>query len=86
MSKSSEWIVHALHGLKEFCKHNKIFAIEDFRRVHVEYGVPEPEHHNSWGALAATAQKEELIRPTGEYRPARSSRTHGHRVIVWEAV
>lgn len=82
----SDWMVFALYGLKEFCKTHRVFAIEEYRSACNDLNIPNPDHPNSWGALALAAKKLGLIRFTGEYRQARNSTAHARIVKIWEAI
>ncbi|MDR0250208.1 MAG: hypothetical protein LBI35_02690 [Burkholderiales bacterium] len=84
----NSWIDSALFHLRVFCRRHRgrIFAFEEFRQWAVSGNrLDEPRHHNSWGALASAASKERVVRPTGKFRRAVSSRTHGHPVRLWRA-
>lgn len=62
-----------------------LFAMEDARAYMAACGLPEPHHHNCWGALPQQAVAAGLpIRRTDLTRPAHSPRTHHHPVNLWE--
>lgn len=90
-NEGKEWLERALSELRTFCSimktRKETFAFEQFRAWAVEFsGMPEPFHHNAWGAVPAHAVRAGLIEFTGQYRPAKSARTHGHPVKVWRTV
>jgi len=60
------------------------FALEDFR-FHIEQYFEElvPPSPNAWGAISRLGVNRGIIRPTREYRPARSPGTHGHPVRTY---
>lgn len=63
------------------------FAMEDFRAYADACNHPEPHTHYVWGSLPAFLIKEGCqIRKTDHYRKAKSPRTHGHPVPLWEVV
>jgi hypothetical protein len=56
---------------------------EEIRHYATELGLPEPPSPNAWGAIALHLSKSKKIVKTGEYRNARSVRSHAHTFAVW---
>ena len=53
-------------------------------RLYAEcHGFPPPPSPNAWGAIAMGLSRKELIVKTGEYRKAKSLRSHAHAFPVW---
>jgi len=80
----SNWMTAALVLLEKFCQQHlgMEFAFEDYRAFALSRGLRRPHVHQVWGSLASMGQRMGLYEPTGEYRTARSIRTHGHLVLV----
>lgn len=63
------------------------FAMEDFRAYADACNHPSPHKHNVWGALPSVFLKAGArIKKTDSYRKAKSPRTHGHPVPLWEVL
>ena len=71
-------VVQKVHGGE------RILA-EAWRTTCEEHGV-RPHHPNAWGALTSAMSRRGVIRPTGEYVKATSTRNHGHPYQLWEVV
>lgn len=82
----AEWLELALDRLAAYAAERAVptFLAEDFRRFWADSGRPEPHSHKVWGALFNHVAKQGLIRATGRYAKAKSAKTHGHPVMVWE--
>lgn len=85
-----EWIEATIENLRAFCKARKQigrpeFRFEEFREVAAASGWPLPSSHKAWGAVPRVAVKRMLIQSTGRYEPAKSLKTHGHVVMIWQA-
>jgi hypothetical protein len=84
------WTDDMIAKLRIFCKVRKdigrpIFRAEEFRAVAESSGWPLPPSSKVWGALPKIAMKRGIIRPTGQYEPAQSPKTHGHPVRTYWA-
>lgn len=63
------------------------FAMEDFRAYADTCSHPAPHTHHVWGSMPAAYVKAGMqIKKTDQYRTAKSPRTHGHPVPLWEVV
>ncbi|TFL14197.1 hypothetical protein CSC67_08575 [Pusillimonas caeni] len=62
------------------------FALEDFR-FHIERHFEEliPPSPNAWGVIGRLGVSRGILKPTREYRSARSPGTHGHPVPTYTA-
>jgi hypothetical protein len=56
---------------------------EEARLYADSVGFPPPPSPNSWGAIAMSLSRKEKIIKTGEYRKAKSLRSHAHAFPVW---
>jgi len=79
------WTEQVLACLEEWApRQREPFAFEDFRfhivACHEDLLPPSP---NAWGAISRLGIALGLLKPTGEFRPARSPGTHGHPVRVF---
>ena len=83
-NEAPHWMTAALVLLEKFCAQHRgmEFAFEDYRAFALSRGLRRPHVHQVWGSLAGMGQRMGLYEPTGEYRAARSIRTHGHPVRV----
>jgi hypothetical protein len=59
------------------------FAMEDLRQVLVAAGLPEPAHPNAWGAFGMSLAKRGIIVRTGEWRNAKSKKSHACMVPLY---
>ena len=80
----SDWIDQGVNSLVGYLRKNGPAPIEQWRDWYLRNGGQAPVSHKAWGALTNAAVKRGLIKPTGQYRPARSIKTHGHFVRKWE--
>lgn len=77
------WSDVAIDALAAFArKIGRQFTMEDFKAAGM---VPEPDHHNAWGALCNVAARKGLIRSVGFAR-AKSVKAHARVISVWEYV
>lgn len=79
---NSGWIKLAAAGMDQVRDGYSGIA-EDFRRVLLERGVPQPKHPNAWGAFTATMARRGVLVATGEYRPMREARSNGRKSAVY---
>ena len=56
---------------------------EEVRAYAESLGLLPPPTPNAWGAVAMAMSKKQIIIKTGEYRKARSLRSHAHAFPVW---
>ena len=85
---SPGWSERTLEALQIFCAERKRsgsprFVFEDFR---ITRSHDEPITHKAWGHIPVKAAHLGIIRSTGEYRKAKSQKTHAHIVQVWESL
>ena len=85
-AETQNWTERTLCALEVFCKVLKTqrvttFVMEDFRKVRSDALPASP---NAWGAITNIASRRGIIRWTGEFRNAKSLKTHAHAVRVWE--
>ena len=83
-NEAPQWMTAAIVLMEKFCQQHRgmEFAFEDYRAFALSRGLQLPHVHQVWGSLAGIGQRMGLFEATGEYRPARSVRTHGHPVRV----
>lgn len=83
----AEWMSIALNMIRQYADLMGCtgWAVEEYREWALRSGLPEPSSPNVWGSLARIARTRGYIVGTGEYRPARSIRTHHHPVKIWRA-
>lgn len=85
------WADDMMEKLKAFCKARREmgligpFRFEQLREVAEKSGWTLPPDHHAWGTLPRMAIKRGIIRPTGQYEPAQSPKTHGHPVRTYYA-
>jgi len=80
------WAEHALDLLRQFCataESAPSFRFEQFRAWALFHGLPNPPTHKVWGSLPRLAMKCGIIKWTGQFETAQSSKTHGHPVKTW---
>lgn len=82
------WTDRTIEALRVFCIDIKrsghgSFVMEDFRSTR-EHDLP--ISHKSWGSIPVIATRRGIISATGEYRQAKSIKTHSHPVRVWIAL
>jgi hypothetical protein len=87
----SEWTDKTLRLFSDWLAVRKAamqstFRFEEFREFCERQQWSSPSSHHVWGSLPALAARRGLIRFTGRYEAARSPKTHGHDVKVWESV
>jgi hypothetical protein len=46
-------------------------------------GLPDPEHHNSWGSLILHAKFRKVLIPTGTYRHMKTEKSHARKTEVY---
>jgi len=85
---SPRWTIETIGALKLFCEDMKAegtrtFVMENFRATQYKR---KPASPNVWGSISLIAARLGIIRWTGEYRNAKSPKTHAHPVKVWEIV
>jgi len=59
---------------------------EDFRLRLRDKGLPNPHHHNAWGALILSAQRRQLLLKTGEMRHMRQKKSHARLTPVYRRI
>ena len=79
------WTEETMQALREFCARLKSEGIhtlmmEDFRCTRYK---ALPPSSNAWGAFTSIAARRGIIRFSGDYRPTKSPKTHGHPAKVW---
>ena len=91
LSRNEQWSERILRSMKKFAKARKkigkpMFTFEEFRRWCCGLGIPEPRHHNAWGAVAREAARKGLIEWTGECCQAKAPLAHARIIKVWRVV
>lgn len=84
---TTNWTELVLARLEAWAaRQRESFALEDFR-FHIERHFEEliPPSPNAWGAISRLGVSRGILKPTREYRPARSPGTHGHPVRTYTA-
>lgn len=87
---AERWRASVLAGIRAWARDvatpGTEYAFEEIREHLRSNGISEPHHHNAWGAMASKAVRERLIKPTGNYRKAKSPATRGHPVQTYVVV
>jgi hypothetical protein len=78
-----DWLACALSILRSFAKDRVEFTSDDFRAF-ARGILPDPPHHNAFGALFNNAAKAGVIQRVG-YARARRDVAHGRVLGVWAA-
>lgn len=79
---NASWSEKVYNLLKDFVKrYSGPFQFEDFR-LSIAGLIPEPPHKRAFGAIAAKAAREGLIRRVG-YAPVKSVNCHRANASVW---
>lgn len=80
-----DWRLNVLALLQQYASSYAEFTADQFRRYCAEQKVPEPHHHNVWGALFTTAHRRDWIRPTGQSSLAKRKAAHARACTVWRS-
>jgi hypothetical protein len=80
----NEWVNLAVEDFVKFLRERGESAIEDWRAVMVERGIPLPPSSKVFGCIARTAALRDLIEWTGRYENAKSVLTRAHPVKYWK--
>ncbi len=59
------------------------FTIEDVRREARDQNIPEPHHHNAWGAVMSRLAKSGTIVRTDRMVASTRPQAHARRIPVW---
>lgn len=78
------WVDCAFSILETFARDRIQFSSDDFRAFAAGI-LPEPPHHNSYGALFIKASKSGIIRANG-YVKARRLSAHARVIMLWSFV
>jgi len=82
------WACRTVEALRTFCENLKLsgndtFTFEEFRATR-EHDLP--ASHKAWGSIPGIAARHGIIRSTGQYRKAKSLKTHAHPILAWQAL
>jgi len=79
------WTEQVLACLEDWApRQREPFAFEDFRfYINTHHDDLMPPTSKAWGSISRLGVSRGILRPTGEFRPARSPGTHGHPVRVF---
>ena len=58
-------------------------TFEDIRLTLIRKGLPNPHHHNAWGALSKAAEDQHILVPTGKFRHMQTTKSHARRTAVY---
>ena len=72
------------HNAAEYRSKNKIVEGGKLCAFCRERGMPDPHHHNVWGAMVASLQKMGWIEKVGMIQPT-TKHTHINAVCQWES-
>lgn len=61
------------------------FTSDDLRMACQMRGVPNPKHHNAWGASMSSAAKAGLVRRIG-YQKSELPSTHARIISIWQPI
>lgn len=75
-----EWKEQVISCLSEM---SGLITSEDLRSHASAMGIPEPHHHNAWGAVMNAAAKRGLIESTGTYTKSTRGEAHARVLQVW---
>ena len=79
---SGKWSLVALTHFKRLP--NKIEATgEDIKVWLISGGLPEPHHHNAWGAFIMGLVRSNLLVSTGQTRQMKTRKSHARRNPVY---
>jgi hypothetical protein len=81
-----DWMGDSLRLLRIFADLRDDFIGEEFRLYATQHGLPQPHHHNAWGALLRTGATRGIIRITDRTRQMTTGKSHARRSPVWESV
>lgn len=81
---NQEWLFIAVLTLPAMrADHPGQFTGEDIRLWLRGRGIPEPAHHNAYGAMIMSAVRSGLIERTGEVRKATIRTSHARNLLVY---
>lgn len=75
-----DWIANAIELVRHYAPRKRTFLAEEFRAFP---GIGEPKSDHAWGALTRAVLLLRIIKPTGQYAKAKSTRNHGHKYAVY---
>lgn len=78
------WSNKAYYFLRQFIRSKEIFTIEEVRQASIGY-VPEAKEQRAWGAIAARAKKQGLIKRIS-YAKSTNPKAHCRPVSVWQRI
>lgn len=84
-TNAGPWIQACIDALTpEFKRTHPTFTGETLR-ISLLCKIPEPHHHNAWGALTKTLLHRKIIKPTGRWVSMSTKQSHARatRVYRW---
>ena len=79
-----DWKKAYYHNAAEYLSKNKIIEGGKLCAFCHERGMPDPHHHNVWGAMVASLRKMGWIEKVGMIQPT-TKHTHINAVCQWES-
>lgn len=83
---NAEWLERAVEGIRELAVCQPFLAADDLRYLMEDWGIPEPTHHNAYGAAWSMARRRGLIEMSDRTRQSTRSQAHAHRHPVWKSL
>lgn len=79
------WMQTALDAVRSIAiEQHRRFTTDDVWALLAERNVPAPREPRALGAVIRVAQKQGMVRATGDYVKSRRTECHGRPVMVWE--